>query len=79
LQLYIPTGFAHGFQTLRDDTRVNYLISAFHVPGAADGIRYNEPAFDVKWPQPVTVISEKDLKFSPLDEIEPELKRRMSS
>jgi len=63
LQLYIPTGFAHGFQTLRDDTRVNYLISAFHVPGAADGIRYNEPGFDVKWPQPVTVISEKDLAW----------------
>ena len=63
LQLYIPTGFAHGFQTLQDDTRVNYLISEFHVPGAADGIRYNEPSFDVKWPQPVTVISEKDLAW----------------
>jgi dTDP-4-dehydrorhamnose 3,5-epimerase len=61
LQLYIPTGFAHGFQTLQDDTRVNYLISEFHVSGAADGIRYNEPAFDVKWPQPVTTIAEKDL------------------
>ena len=63
LQLYIPEGFAHGFQTLRDDTRVNYLISRFHVPGAADGIRYNEPGFDVKWPLPVTVISEKDLAW----------------
>ena len=61
LQLYIPRGFAHGFQTLQDDTRVNYLISEFHVPGAADGIRYNEPAFDVKWPLPVTTIAEKDL------------------
>ena len=63
LQLYIPEGFAHGLQTLRDDTRVNYLISRFHVPGAADGLRYNEPSFDVKWPQPVTVISEKDLAW----------------
>ena len=63
VQLYIPTGFAHGLQTLRDDTRVNYLISEFHVPGAADGIRYNEPSFDVKWPRPVTVISEKDLAW----------------
>ena len=61
LQLYIPKGFAHGFQTLHDETRVNYLISAFHVAGAADGIRYNEPAFDVKWPLPVTTIAEKDL------------------
>lgn len=63
LQLYIPEGFAHGLQTLQDDTRVNYLISKFHVPGAADGLRYNEPGFDVKWPQPVTVISEKDLAW----------------
>lgn len=63
LQLYIPQGFAHGFQTLQDDTRVNYLISEFHLAGAADGIRYNEPSFDVKWPQPVTVISEKDLAW----------------
>jgi dTDP-4-dehydrorhamnose 3,5-epimerase len=61
LQLYIPEGFAHGFQTLHDDTRVNYLISKFHVPGAADGVRYNDPAFDVKWPLPVTTIAEKDL------------------
>lgn len=63
LQLYIPEGFAHGFRTLRDDTRVNYLISEFHVAGAADGIRHNEPGFDVKWPLPVTVISEKDLAW----------------
>jgi dTDP-4-dehydrorhamnose 3,5-epimerase len=63
LQLYIPKGFAHGFQTLRDNTRVNYMISEFHVPGAADGIRYNEPAFDVKWPLPVTTIAEKDLSW----------------
>lgn len=63
LQLYIPKGFAHGFQTLHDDTRVNYLISEFHVPGAADGIRYTDPAFDVKWPLAVTTIAEKDLSW----------------
>jgi dTDP-4-dehydrorhamnose 3,5-epimerase len=63
LQLYIPKGFSHGFQTLQDDTRVNYLISEFHLPGAADGMRYNEPAFDVKWPLPVTTIADKDLNW----------------
>jgi dTDP-4-dehydrorhamnose 3,5-epimerase len=63
LQLYIPKGFAHGFQTLQDETRVNYLISEFHVPGAADGVRHNDPAFDVKWPLPVTTIAEKDLAW----------------
>lgn len=63
LQLYIPKGFAHGFQTLADDTRVNYLISEFHAPAAASGVRYNDPAFDVRWPLAVTTISEKDLRW----------------
>lgn len=63
IQLYIPKGFAHGFQTLADDTRVNYLISKFYSPGAASGVRYNDPAFDVRWPLPVTTIAEKDLQW----------------
>lgn len=63
IQLYIPKGFAHGFQTLADDTRVNYLISEFYSPGAASGVRYNDPAFDVRWPLPVTTIAEKDLQW----------------
>jgi dTDP-4-dehydrorhamnose 3,5-epimerase len=61
LQLYIPKGFAHGFQTLSDNTRVNYLISEFHSPSAAGGVRYDDPAFGIKWPLPVSVISDKDL------------------
>jgi len=60
-QLYIPKGFAHGFQTLRDDVQVNYLISEFHEPAAASGVRYNDPAFGIAWPLPVSTISEKDL------------------
>jgi len=63
LQLYIPKGLAHGFQTLTDDTRVNYLISEFYTPTAASGVRYNDPAFDVRWPLPVTMIAEKDLQW----------------
>jgi len=63
IQLYIPKGFAHGFQTLADDTRVNYLISKFYSPGAASGVRYNDPAFDVRWPLPVTTIAGKDLQW----------------
>jgi dTDP-4-dehydrorhamnose 3,5-epimerase len=59
-QLYVPEGFAHGFQTLRDDVEVGYLISAFHVPAAAAGVRYDDPAFAIDWPLPVSVISEKD-------------------
>jgi len=59
-QLYIPAGFAHGFQTLCDDTEINYLISAFYAPEAASGLRYNDPAFGIEWPLAVSVISEKD-------------------
>ena len=60
-QLYIPKGFAHGFQTLSDNAEVNYLISEFHVPDAASGVCHDDPAFGITWPLPVTTISEKDL------------------
>lgn len=60
-QLYIPKGFAHGFQTLGDEVEVSYLISAPYRPEFADGIRYDDPAFGINWPLPVAEISEKDL------------------
>jgi dTDP-4-dehydrorhamnose 3,5-epimerase len=59
-QLYIPKGMAHGFQTLEDGTEVFYQISAFYAPAAARGYRWDDPAFAIPWPEPVTVISEKD-------------------
>jgi dTDP-4-dehydrorhamnose 3,5-epimerase len=59
-QLFIPEGFAHGFQTLSDDTEVSYLISAPYAPQAATGIRYDDPSFAIRWPLPVVVISAKD-------------------
>ena len=62
-QLYIPKGFAHGFQTLSGDTEVNYLISAPYKPESAHGIRYNDPAFAISWPLSVTEISERDLHW----------------
>jgi dTDP-4-dehydrorhamnose 3,5-epimerase len=46
LMLYAPEGFAHGYQTLADDTEAYYLTSATYAPSAARGVRYNEPAFD---------------------------------
>ncbi len=58
--LFVPEGFAHGFQTLEDDTDVIYQVSAFYTPGAEGGVRYNDPAFAIEWPLPVSVISEKD-------------------
>lgn len=66
--LYVPEGFAHGFQTLEDETEVLYLMSNFHDPQTARGIRFDDPAFAIKWPLPVLSISEKDARwdrFSP--------------
>src|SRR6266478_4892449 len=62
-QLYIPRGFAHGFQTLSDNVEVSYLISTPYEPELARGIRYDDPAFAISWPLPVTEISERDLHW----------------
>jgi dTDP-4-dehydrorhamnose 3,5-epimerase len=59
-QLYVPAGFAHGFQALSDDAEVSYLISAFHEYAASAGYRYDDPAFAIDWPLPVTAISDRD-------------------
>ena len=61
--LYVPTGFAHGYQTLTDDTEVGYLVSHPYTPGAEQGIRHDDPAFAITWPRPVSVISEKDASW----------------
>jgi dTDP-4-dehydrorhamnose 3,5-epimerase len=58
--LYVPVGFAHGFQTLSDDVEVLYLMSEFYSPECSRGYRWNDPAFAIEWPLPVSVISEKD-------------------
>jgi dTDP-4-dehydrorhamnose 3,5-epimerase len=61
--VYIPPGFAHGFQTLEDDTEVLYQMSEFHAPEAQRGFRWNDPAFAIRWPEPVQMISERDRTF----------------
>jgi dTDP-4-dehydrorhamnose 3,5-epimerase len=62
--LYIPKGFAHGFQTLVDHCEIVYQISAFYAPAAAAGYRYDDVAFRIAWPLSVTMISERDLRWS---------------
>ncbi|MBI1983202.1 MAG: dTDP-4-dehydrorhamnose 3,5-epimerase [Acidobacteria bacterium] len=62
---YIPRGFAHGFQSLEDGTEVQYMISAAYHPEAARGVRWDDPAFGIRWPLPVSSISERDLSFPP--------------
>lgn len=61
--LYIPPGMAHGFQTLEDATEVFYQISVPYAPESARGYRWDDPAFGIPWPEPVTVISERDREW----------------
>lgn len=59
--LYIPVGFAHGFQTLEDNTLMIYQVSEFYTPGYEKGIRWDDPFFNIKWPETEhRIISEKD-------------------
>ena len=58
--LYVPEGFAHGYQTLMDETDLVYQTSQFYVKEAAKGVRYDDPAFAIQWPLPVSVISSGD-------------------
>lgn len=61
--LFVPKDFAHGFITLQDNTEVMYLVSQTYVPGAEEGIRWNDPLFAIKWPMEPTEISSKDANW----------------
>lgn len=61
--LYIPKGFAHGFQTMEDDTEVFYQMSEFYAPESARGVRWNDPLFKINWPDAERTISAKDQKY----------------
>jgi dTDP-4-dehydrorhamnose 3,5-epimerase len=65
--LYIPKGFAHGFMTLEDHTEVLYMVGEYYTPDCEDGLRYNDPKFDIKWPREASVISDKDLNWPDFD------------
>jgi dTDP-4-dehydrorhamnose 3,5-epimerase len=58
--LFVPKMFAHGFQTLVDDSVVTYQVGQFYTSGSERGIRYNDPAFGLRWPVEASVISDKD-------------------
>jgi len=64
--LYIPERFAHGFQTLEDDTEVLYLISDFYAPECARGVRWDDPALGIVWPPGKRIISERDRTYPDL-------------
>lgn len=64
-QFYIPKGFAHGFQSLQEDVAVSYLISTPYVSGSSEGLRFDDPAIDVRWPAAPSMVSDRDLAWSP--------------
>ncbi|MBD3243637.1 MAG: dTDP-4-dehydrorhamnose 3,5-epimerase [Chitinivibrionales bacterium] len=70
--VYVPEGFAHGFQTLENATEVVYQMSEFYHSAAAEGIRYNDPHVDITWPLTQPILSEKDRQLPLLDAIRPE-------
>jgi len=65
--LYIPEGFAHGFQTLADNTEVFYQMYSFFEGASAGGVRWDDPAFNIEWPLANPILSEKDQSYSDFD------------
>ena len=66
--IYIPEGFAHGFQCLTDDCELIYHHSEYYTPGAEGGIHYNDPLIKINWPLSVSQVSPRDESHSYLDE-----------
>jgi len=66
--LYIPAGFAHGFQTLEDDTEVLYQMSEFYHPESERGVRWDDRTLAIRWPIKDAVISPRDQAFPSFDE-----------
>ena len=61
--VYIPEGFAHGFQTLEDNSEVFYQISEFYAPEHGRGVRWNDPAFSIQWPEAQRILSDRDKNY----------------
>lgn len=76
--LYVPPRFAHGYQTLCDETAILYQASGFYAPQAAGGLRHDDPRLGIEWPIAVTVVSPRDAALPLLDDLQDELKARMS-
>ena len=61
---YLPRGYAHGFQTLEDDTELIYLHDNFYDPSQEGGVAISDPRLDFQWPRPVSYLSERDASFN---------------
>jgi len=67
--MYVPSGFAHGLLTLTEDVEAYYLVSAVYSPALERGLRYDDPAFDVRWPFEPVEISPKDRSWPSFDPV----------
>jgi dTDP-4-dehydrorhamnose 3,5-epimerase len=76
--LYVPERFAHGYQTLQDDTETSYVVGESYAPEAEAGLRYDDPRLDLAWPLAVVELSARDRSWRWLDAIEGELRLRMT-
>lgn len=76
--LYVPERFAHGYQTLVENTHTSYQVGEFYAPEFEGGLRYDDPRLGLRWPLPVASISPKDGQWKPMDEVGTEVQRRMT-
>lgn len=77
--LYVPERFAHGYQTLENDTETTYLVGEFYTPDHEGGLLHDDLRLGISWPLTVTAISPKDRSWAPLAHGEAELARRMAA
>jgi dTDP-4-dehydrorhamnose 3,5-epimerase len=77
--LYVPERFAHGYQALEDDTETSYQLGEFYAPDAESGLSPFDPRLRLTWPLPVSVISPKDAAWRLLDEVESDVRDRMTT
>lgn len=65
--MYVPRGFAHGFQTLSEYSEITYMVSEFYNKESEGGIKYDDPKVNIKWPLPVSLVSDKDMNITYID------------
>ncbi len=75
--IYIPRRFAHGYQTLAENTETTYIVSEFYAPDHEGGLRYDDPRLGIEWPLPVAEMSPKDRDWALLADTEDDLRSRM--
>ena len=63
LMMYVPKGFAHGYQAMTDDATAFYMVSAFYEPSSEGGLRFDDPKLAIAWPRAVCGLSDKDAKW----------------